>query len=68
MTTYRYLGDRLARLSGSPLIGQLCRPVHDARGKCMRGRTGTMLVEFATGPAVVLARQLRKVVLAEPES
>ncbi|UOQ55454.1 hypothetical protein [Hymenobacter cellulosivorans] len=60
MSTYRYLGDRLARLTHSPLVGQLCHAVYDERGKCIRGRNGSMLVEFATGPAVVLARQLRK--------
>ncbi|TGE29558.1 hypothetical protein [Hymenobacter metallicola] len=60
MSTYRYLGDRLARLSGSPLVGQHCRAVHDERGKCIRGRNGSMLVEFATGRAVVPGRQLRK--------
>lgn len=62
---YRYLGDRLGRLSGSALVGQLCRAVLDARGKCIRGRNGSMLVEFASGRAVVLGRQLRKVA-AEP--
>ncbi|AYA36997.1 hypothetical protein D3Y59_07970 [Hymenobacter oligotrophus] len=61
LTTYRYLGDRLARLMGSALVGQLCQPVLDGRGKCLRGRNGSMLVRFAGGPAVVLGRQLRKV-------
>ena len=59
-TRYRYLGDRLGRLSGSPLAGQLCQAVLDARGKCIRGRNGSMLVEFATGRAVVLGRHLRR--------
>ncbi|PJJ59277.1 hypothetical protein [Hymenobacter chitinivorans] len=58
--TYRYLGDRLARFTGSPLVGQRCHALRDARGKCIRGRNGSMLVTFETGPAVVLARQLRK--------
>ncbi|KUG09752.1 hypothetical protein [Solirubrum puertoriconensis] len=61
LTTYRYLGDRLSRLMASGLIGQLCQPVLDSRGKCIRGRNGSMLVRFASGPAVVLGRQLRKV-------
>ncbi|UYZ60933.1 hypothetical protein [Hymenobacter latericus] len=61
LTTYRYLGDRLSRLMGSGLVGELCYPVLDARGKCIRGRNGSMLVRFASGPAVVLGRQLRKV-------
>ncbi|GAB2953846.1 hypothetical protein GCM10027048_18900 [Hymenobacter coalescens] len=59
-TRYRYLGDRLSRLAGSPLVGEVCRAVLDARGKCIRGRNGSMLVEFACGRAVVLGRQLRK--------
>ncbi|OON68910.1 hypothetical protein [Hymenobacter sp. CRA2] len=58
--SYRYLGDRLCRLTGSPLVGQLCVAVLDGRGKCIRGSNGTMLVEFASGRAVVLGRQLRK--------
>ncbi|MCC2548063.1 hypothetical protein LJY25_16560 [Hymenobacter sp. BT175] len=67
-TTYRYLGDRLARLMNSPLVGQVCRAVRDERGKCIRGRNGSMLVEFASGPAVIMARQLRKVASDEAES
>jgi hypothetical protein len=59
-TQYHYLGDRLGRLMGSARIGQYCRAVLDARGKCIRGRNGSMLVEFADGRAVVLGRQLRK--------
>jgi hypothetical protein len=59
---YIYLGDRLT----DPLFKDArCRAVRDDRGKCRRGRNGTMLVEFdGAGKQVVLARRLRK--LQEP--
>ena len=60
MADYRYLGDRLTdpRLKGQP-----CRAVRNGRGKCVRGRMGTMLVAFAGGELVnVVGRRLRKIV------
>lgn len=55
---YRYRGDRL---TDAALKGQLCKAVR-RDGKCIRGKNGNMLVEFANGlRAVVLARQLRKI-------
>jgi hypothetical protein len=60
MTQYSYLGDRLCR---PELKGALCEAVRNKRGKCIRGRNGSMLVRFiATGEVtVVLGRRLRKV-------
>ena len=55
---YTYVGDRHT----SPLYkSQPCIAVRRPDGKCIRGRNGNMLVEFATGTAVVMARMLRKV-------
>jgi DNA-binding transcriptional ArsR family regulator len=53
--TYRYLGDRLTR---PELRGAVCTAVLDARGKCIRGRNGNMLVSFGGVRAVVLGRLL----------
>jgi hypothetical protein len=60
MSEYRYLGDRM---TDEALKGQLCKAVRRATdGKCIRGRNGSMLVEFADGKrAVVIGRLLRKV-------
>jgi hypothetical protein len=59
-TVYRYRGDGFT----SPVLkGAICHPVRRADGKCIRGRNGNMLVEFARGERhVVLGRQLRKVI------
>lgn len=55
--TYTYLGDRLTdpRLKGQP-----CEAVRNSRGKCVRGRMGTMLVRFGTEWVNVVGRLLRK--------
>ncbi|MBN8825089.1 MULTISPECIES: hypothetical protein [unclassified Spirosoma] len=56
---YIYLGDRL---TDPLLIKQPCTAVLQPNGKCTRGKTGTMLVEFANGRLVnVIGRLLRKV-------
>ncbi|RSK33939.1 hypothetical protein [Hymenobacter metallilatus] len=58
MSSYTYRGDRL---TAPELRGQPCQAVRTAGGKCIRGRNGSMLVQFETGAVhVVLARQLRK--------
>ncbi len=59
MQRYTYLGDRL---TAPHLKNQPCTAVRNSRGKCIRGRNSTMLVEFETqGRHVVLARLLRKI-------
>lgn len=56
--TYLYLGDRLTDES---LKGQRCEAVRNSKGKCVRGRNGSMLVRFEDGSThVVLGRRLRK--------
>lgn len=54
---YVYRGDRWSdeRLKGAP-----CVAVRRADGKCVRGRNGSMLVEFGAERVLVLGRQLRK--------
>lgn len=55
---YLYRGDRLTDPS---LVGQPCKAVRRPDGKCIRGKNGSMLVEFSDGRVVVvLGRQLRK--------
>ena len=55
---YEYLGDRL---TDSTLKKQRCRALRRSDGKCIRGRNGSMLVEFADGrKTVVIGRLLRK--------
>lgn len=56
---YIYLGDRLI---DPELKSKPCKAVRRSDGKCIRGRNGSMLVEFAGGiKCVVIARQLRKI-------
>jgi hypothetical protein len=56
--TYLYLGDRL---TDAKLKGQKCEAVRNQKGKCIRGRNGSMLVRFEDGSThVVLGRRLRK--------
>ena len=59
MTTYRYLGDRH---TAPELRGALCQAVRRPDQKCIRGRNGSMLVEFLSTQqqAVVVGRLLRK--------
>ena len=56
--TYRYLGDRWTR---QELKGAVCTAVRRPDGRCIRGRNGTMLVQFDDGSQhTVLGRLLRK--------
>lgn len=56
---YTYLGDRL---TDPELKGAECSAVRRPDGKCIRGKTGGMLVIFANGVKhVVIGRLLRKI-------
>jgi len=56
---YVYRGDRH---TVAELRGAICQAVRRPDGKCIRGRNGSMLVEFANGAChIVLGRQLRRV-------
>lgn len=55
---YKYLGDRF---TDEKLRGQECTAVRRADGKCIRGKNGSMLVEFSSGiKHNVIGRLLRK--------
>jgi hypothetical protein len=57
--TYTYLGDRF---TDPQLKKQTCEAVRNAKGKCIRGKNGNMLVRFEGGRVVnVVARLLRKI-------
>lgn len=59
MQLYKYLGDRL---TDQKYKGQLCSAVRRTDGKCIRGKNGSMLVQFISGEkSVVIGRLLRKV-------
>ncbi|GAB3956372.1 hypothetical protein GCM10028805_46030 [Spirosoma harenae] len=58
MDEYIYLGDRM---TDPALKGAGCKAIRTKTGKCIRGRNGSMLVEFHDGPKIVIARLLRKV-------
>lgn len=55
---YRYLGDKY---TSPELKGAICRAVRRQDGKCIRGKNGSMLVEFEACKAVVIGRLLRKI-------
>jgi hypothetical protein len=55
---YLYRGDRY---TDNRYKMQPCLPVLSNTGKCIRGRNSNMLVSFASGTVVVLARQLRRI-------
>jgi hypothetical protein len=56
---YIYLGDKLTDLS---LKNTKCKAVRNTKGKCIRSKMSTMLVEFENGiKQVVLARKLIKI-------
>jgi hypothetical protein len=55
---YKYLGDKM---TDADLKGQQCRAVRRHDGKCIRGKNGTMLVQFANQKVIVIARLLRKI-------
>jgi hypothetical protein len=54
---YIYLGDRL---TDQQYKGKPCSAIRQENGKCIRGRNGSMLVEFYGVPVVVIGRLLRK--------
>jgi len=57
--TYTYLGDRFTDVS---LKKKPCKAVRNAKGMCIRGKNGNMLVRFENGVVVnVVARLLRKI-------
>lgn len=57
---YTYLGDRI---TDPELKGATCSAVLQENGKCIRGRNGSMLVEFEGGRvANVIGRLLKKIV------
>lgn len=56
--TYRYLGDRF---TDEKLRGAICEAVRRKDGKCIRGKNGSMLVEFNGKKVNVIGRLLRKV-------
>ena len=56
---YIYLGDRN---TDAVLKKQLCKAVRRSDGKCIRGKNGSMMVEFDNkGKMVIPGRLLRKV-------
>jgi hypothetical protein len=56
--TYRYIGDRL---TDPNLKGAHCEAVRRQDCKCIRGKNGTMLVQFENGrKANIIGRLLRK--------
>lgn len=55
---YKYLGDRY---TSPELKGSHCTAVRRTDGKCIRGRNGSMLVQFESGKSVIIGRLLRKV-------
>jgi hypothetical protein len=55
---YVYLGDRN---TDAALKKQPCKAVRRSDGKCIRGKNGSMLVQFGDGKKyVVMGRLLRK--------
>lgn len=56
---YTYLGDRL---TSPEFKGKICEAVKRQDGKCIRGKTGTMLVSFSGQKVNVIGRLLRKIV------
>lgn len=56
--TYIYLGDRMTDYR---LKRGICKAVRRTDGKCIRGRNGSMLVEFIGGTRhIIIGRLLRK--------
>lgn len=58
MEEYKYLGDRF---TDEKYRGQICNAVRRPDGKCIRGKNGSMLVEFEGVKVVVIGRLLRKI-------
>lgn len=62
---YKYLGDRF---TDDRFKGQPCKAVRRQDGKCIRGKNGAMLVEFAGGvKSVIIGRLLRKIKAQESQ-
>lgn len=55
---YKYLGDRF---TDEKYKGANCSAVRRPDGKCIRGKNGSMLVEFNGVKVNVIARLLRKI-------
>jgi len=56
---YIYIGDKL---TAAELKHSTCNAVRRPDGKCIRGRNGSMLVEFANGDKhVIIGRRLKKI-------
>lgn len=58
MNEYIYLGDRF---TVSDYKGKQCKAVRRADGKCIRGKNGSMLVNFNGVIVNVVGRLLRKI-------
>jgi hypothetical protein len=60
---YTYLGDRFT----DPKYRRAeCNAVRNEKGKCIRGRNGSMLVRFESGETVVIVgRRLRKIKIVQ---
>jgi len=58
MSSYIYMGDRF---TDEGLRRKLCTAVRRQDGKCIRGKNGTMLVEFQGTKVVIIGRLLRKI-------
>lgn len=58
MSDYIYLGDRF---TDEGYKNKPCNAVRRPDGKCIRGKNGSMLVEFEGKPVVVIGRLLRKI-------
>jgi hypothetical protein len=58
MSEYIYRGDLF---TDDQFKGKECSAVRRPDGKCIRGKNGSMLVEFNRKKVNVLARQLRKI-------
>lgn len=54
---YKYLGDRF---TAEKYKGATCSAVMRPNGKCIRGKNGSMLVEFNGIKVNVIGRLLRK--------
>lgn len=55
---YIYLGDKFT----DPILkGKPCKAVRRPNGKCIRGKNGSMLVDFDGSKVVVVGRLLRKI-------
>jgi hypothetical protein len=62
---YIYLGDRQTAAENK---SRFCKAVRRADGKCIRGKNGSMLVEWEnSAQAVVLGRLLRKLGKTGPQ-